>query len=615
MKSRKKLKNTILIFIISYILFCFFGCRLKAEQKSLSKQFDSIDALIMQNQTLSALKELKKTEKKVHDVWSYIGVFKRYQILGESVKSEKILQKALKKNSGNVELLAVYTNFLLRQGRLDESAKTAQKLKGTKYASLYSEFVLRKMLWKKDVTFDVLVNDEMYYQIFMDAYKGGKNSMWLRNCAVYCLLKGLYNQAVSVVPEYYADVDDSYFWALCYYDAGKYYDSIEALDASKSLLKDYSNKAIFKTTLVRQVSLESDAYMAVSDMQSAEAARQAIVLNIDNMNVRKNDEALLSTILLNSAVWAGNQGMDGQSADLLFYIVNRWQDFVPGLIFYSDFAYRSSLEREEDAEIKALRRAGIRSLEMEKYDNRRKIPLSDAIFRIDSSIERTNDPYLNIARLDLKYKTDKSISEKDKNRDLWMLLENSFSKGNGYDVLLVEYALSFLLKTKQYDDAWNLFYKYVVANGSYDEKKPFWQQFIAQVRLYDLPIAEFGAWFSAFKKLTDEALRLYEYCVYESGGILEDGFISQDVSTASCMNLGDIYVSLGKNNKALDVYGKIAGRESRNSLRSEIFYRIACIYAGQGDIKNALRSAEYSYSLYPENARASLLKEKLMINE
>ena len=77
------------------------------------------------------------------------------------------------------------------------------------------------------------------------------------------------------------------------------------------------------------------------------------------------------------------------------------------------------------------------------------------------------------------------------------------------------------------------------------------------------------------------------------------------------MNLAEIYVAERKREKALDLYGRAAGRESRNSTRSEIFYRIARIYVAMGDTKNALRSAEYASSLYPENARASVLKEKL----
>ena len=126
---------------------------------------------------------------------------------------------------------------------------------------------------------------------------------------------------------------------------------------------------------------------------------------------------------------------------------------------------------------------------------------------------------------------------------------------------------------------------------------------------------EFGAWFAAYNKMADEALRLHEYCVYESAGLLQEGYISQSVSTASCLNLGSIYISLGKKLKALDLYGKAAGRESSNAKRSELFYRIACIYASDGDIKNALRSAEYAASLYPDNARASMLKDKLKITQ
>ena len=44
-----------------------------------------------------------------------------------------------------------------------------------------------------------------------------------------------------------------------------------------------------------------------------------------------------------------------------------------------------------------------------RYDNRRKIPMSDALYTIDEALRRTNDPYLNIAKLDLRYKTVRSI--------------------------------------------------------------------------------------------------------------------------------------------------------------------------------------------------------------
>ena len=569
----------------------------------------------MQNQMQSALKELKKVEKRAYDSWSYIGIYKRYMTLGESERAEKLIKKALKKNSSNVELQAIYTQFLLRADRLNEAGKWAGKLRGTKYASFYSEYILRDSAEKAAASDNAFAfyTDESYYQIFLDAYAASKNPVWLRNCAVFNLINGNYDLAAALYPAAFLDADDAFFWATVCYDAGQFYDSIEAIESSRQLMTGYQNSVSFKTSAIQLAALESDSYMAVSEMEAAENARRGIVLNLDELKVRKSDEELLSNIVLNSAKWAENQGLDEQNADLLFYAVNRWPDNVPALILYADFAYRSNLEREEDAEIAALRKAGISTLEMERYDNRRKIPMSDALYRIDEALRRTNAPYLHIAKLDLKYKTDTSISEKDKNRDLWNMLENSFDEDGEYKGLLVQYALNFLLNTKQYEDAWKLFYSYVTSISDYDAKREFWEQFIEKARVYNLPFVEFGAWFAANQKLADEALRLHEYCVYESSGLREEGFISQRASTAVCLNLGNVYVSLGKRAKALDLYGRAAGRESSNAKRSEIFYRIACIYAGDGDIKNALRSAEYASSLYPDNARASMLKDRLSL--
>ena len=613
MKEVKKLKSFISISIfLGMILFCFSACSMRAEQNSLTSQLEIIDALISQNQMQSAIKELKKVEKRAYDSWSYIGIYKRFILIGEQNLAEKIIKKALKKNKQNQELLAVYTNFLLRQNRLEDAGKYAENLRNGNYASLYSELVLRES--QKQVTDQgayAFYQNEDFYQIYLDAYKGSKNPIWLRNCAVYNLTQGLYNQASLLNPPAYADVDDAYFWGLCLYDAGKYNFAIEALEKAHKYYSDYDNKKQFKCNEIQIVALESDAYMAVSDFEQADLVRSCVVNNIDTVFADIKDDTLLPIIMVNSAIYAKNQMSEDYFADLLFYIVNRWPDYVPALILYSDFAYTSNLEKKEDDEVAALRRAGIKSLEMEKYDSRRKIPLSDALYRIEQSLKRKADPYLSITKLDLKYKTDPKLSEKDKYRDLWVLLEDNYIEGEIYHTLLVQYALNFLLTTKEYDDAWNLFYKFTTSHGTYDVKRDFWEQFIEQMKYYDLPIVEMAAWFASDLKKTNEAIRIYEYCVYESAGLLEDGLISPLVSSASCMNLANIYFSIGKKDRALDLYGKIAGREVNNAKRSEIFYRIACIYSALGDIKNALRSSEYASSLYPENERASVLKDKL----
>ena len=540
--------------------------------------------------------------------------------LGEAGLAEKTLKKALKKNQDNQELLAIYAIFLMRHDRMQEASKFTDKLRGTKYASINSELILKNALEESSFEKSAFYKNPQFYQVYYDAYMGSKNPIWLRNCAVCNLINGLYDACLSLVPQAFADVDDAYFWALVQYDGGRFYESLDTLDYAKHFLSNYRDSSRFKTSLIQLAALESDNYMAASDIEKAELARRDIVLGLDTLTVSKADEKLLPVLVLNSAIWARNQGLDDRCADLLFYMVNRWENYTPSLILYSDFAYSSNQERKEDDEIKALRRAGISTLDMQKYDSRRKIPLSDALYRIEKAYSVTKDPYLSIAKLDLHYKMNPEITEREKNRDLWVILEDSYDESQKFKTLLVQYALNFLIRTKQYEDAFHLFTRYIEdinieLLGAKDQNVFSWDSFMENLRLYDFSIVEFSTWFAAYFHKKSEAIRLYEYCVYESGGILEEGFISQNVSIASCMNLAEIYVAERQKEKALDLYGRAAGRESRNSVRSEIFYRIARIYVSMGDNKNALRSAEYASSLYPENARASVLKDKLSIQK
>ena len=609
----------LLISLISIFLPCFSSCKMKAEQKSLTSQFETIDALINQSQMDLAVKSLKKIEKKAHDNWSNIAVFKRYILLGEKERADLLLKKALKKNSENLELLAVYSNFLIKENRFDEAKNYAKKLCGTKYSSLYSELILKSAVNQKtqneNSSKSLFYDEQQFYQIYLDAYNSTKNPIWLKNCAVFDLTNGYFEKASLLNPGVYADADDAFFWAEILYDAKKYYASLEVLEKSKKIMNDYQNKSRFMTSEVKIAALESDIYMALSDMENSQKIRQNLIDEIENIHITSEDEQYLPVIFVNSAIWEMNCGNADACADLLFYAVNKWTDYVPALVLYADFAYNSSLQRKEDTEILALRNAGITSLEMEKYDKRRKIPLSDAIYRIDTALEKKNDPYLEIVKLDLKYKTNKNLSEKEKNRDLWYLLEDIYETEKTYNYLLVQYALNYLLRTNQKTDAWKVFYDYVSQKNNFSEKRNFWKQFIEKINEIELPVCEFAGYFAAENKLVEEAVRIYEYCVYESAGFLEDGLISPNVSTQACMNLADIYFSIGKKDKALKLYGIISGRETKNSLRSDIFYRIANIYVAQGDIKNALRLAEYSYSLYPQSVRASVLKDKLHLYE
>lgn len=587
---------------------------MKAEQKSFSKQFETIDNLISQKQITSAKKQLKKFEKKIFDSWSCIGIYKRYIKINEKKLAENLLKKTIKKNHENNEIIALYSHFLINENRLDEAKKISENLRETKFASLYSQIILMESLRKireldlnktnglnnssslnstfglnADPRIKFFQNDD-FYQIYLDAYKTSKNTFWIRNCAVQDILCGFYNRASDLVPVAFSDADDAFFWAQILYDAAKYDECVDSIQKSKKMFNDYQNKKIFKVNETKLIALESDSYMALSDMQNAEKVRKEISLE----NLDLNDENL-PIILTNRAIWAKNNNLENEFADLLFTTVTNFKTFVPSLVLYSDFAFNSNLQKEEDIETLALRKGGFKSLSMEKYDNRRKIPLSDAIYRIDEALKIEQNPYLFIAKIDLNIKTQPNLSQKEKNYQIWNLLETT-EELDGYNSqkteLLVQYALSYLLQTNQNEDAKQLFTSFVQKYDFYDEKIPFWNNFLENLTKFDLKLIEFASIFAIQEKKQNEAIRLLEYCVYESSGILRDGNIAQNVSTETCMNLGDVYFSVGNKDKSLELYGKIAGRETKQFLRSEIYYRIASIYFSLGDFNNALRSTQ-----------------------
>ena len=622
----RKIKVKIISGILfSILIIALSSCKMRAEQKSLTSHFEIIDSFISDGDFKAALKELKNLEKLAYDAWAYIGIYKRYIQLCEEDRAEKVLKKALKKNKHNEELIAVYSDFLLRHNRLSEAAKRAEELRGGKYGSLFSEAVLR-IEQEKTSAFEhpEYYKESKFYEIYFDAYKARNNPMWLRNCAVYHLIDGSYERAASIAPGSYSEPDDAYFWAMVMYDAAHYYDCAAIAEVGIRLLDNLSPLSNYKINpqthpdVLHLAALESDAYLAVAEVEKAQEARSVLFTRLEDYeNPTEEQSELLKLLAINSAIYANSVDDDVVITDMLSYVTSKWPEYEKGLILYADYAYRSNLMREEDMEVQALRKAGLKTLEMERYDSRRKLPMDNAIAMIDSAVEKEINPELLLLQLDVKYKLDTTYTVKQKTADLWKLLESSNTDEKRFYLEIVEYALSFLINTNQYDDAYELFYKYISKTYDFNIQESFWTQVGSILPRLEPLIAEYAAYFAARQKLYDETIRFYEYCVFESGGMNlmeKEGatqFVSPYVSNASVMNLADIYYSIGKKDRAIDLYGAAAGRENGSYRKSDIFYRLALVYESSGDKKSALRALEYSIDIYPANARSALLKDKL----
>ena len=616
---KKPCRRLLYCFSLIILLPAFFmSCSKNVERLSFTAALDEIDALINQNQFKDAEKELGKIEKYAYSSWSEIGIFRRYNQMSLYDKAEKVLVSSIKKNPENLELNAVYANFLLRRDRYADALAAGKILQGSIYGSIYSEIVMKDTLKKSESsTLRKIFESSDYFQVYYDAYTGTKDNAWLRNCALMYLSNGEYAKAGNLCPEEVYGADDAFFWAELSYDANRFADAVNYCDTAEKLLKNASGKTLKRVSATKVYSLLSDSYISLSDAEMAETTRQKYLDSIKNyeggwyLPEDYEKDEMLPVIFVNSAKWA-RDNQDLQNCEkLLSFSVKYWPDYIPALCAYSDFAIKSNEKRIEDKGMLELRDHGLATLEMEKYDNRVRIPVSDAIYRIDESLKRVKSPLLYIVRQDLRYKTEVTLTEKEKTADIWRILEENMLSPAVYDELLLSYAENYFLQSKLVEDAWKLFYKYISKKYGIASDSKFWENIIR--RIHDLSLHELilASYFATLSQRAEDAKCLYENVVFENGDNSPEATVSILAPDSSCMNLALIYNSLGLKNEALNLYGKTNGRSSDFYVKSLAMYRMALIYYKADDLKNARRCAEYAVSLDKRNAEARLLISKI----
>lgn len=618
---KKSVRNFLCIALAVLFLPVFFSCSNHAEEKSVSSALDQIDILINQEQFKDAERELDKVEKKSYSSWIEIGIFKRYIKLNLLGKAEKTIVRAIKKNPKNIELNAVYAHFLLKNGRIEESLSVGKNLQGSRYGSVYSEAVFRNVLDKsKKTELEKIFLESEYFPVYYDAYVGTKNSAWLRNCALLRLAHGSYEKAAEIHPgsQNIIEANDGFFWSLVMYDAACFGESVNYGKVALALADSRTGKLKHFVSVPEISAVLQDSYICLGDSADAELIRRNFLDSIadssgnfilSDYECAEND--FLPPIFVNSAKWAIDSGNEERAVLLLTACVEDWPDYVPGLALYADFAYSSNLPQNTEFTQMQLRDNGLASLEMERYDRRPKIPVSDAVVRIDESLSRKKSPLLFVVRLDLKYKIDKSFTETEKTADIWKILEENAISPSVYPEILFVYALNFLLESKQLDEAWKLFYKCISAKYEIPCDNDFWTNVVKKINVFSSVDAEYAFYFSMLAGRNSDSVRLGEYCVFENSGNDEKKYVNVATSDSAAMNLAMIYNSIGRKNDALELYKKVNGRSSAKKIKSLAMYRMALIYLDSKDLKNARVCAEYSSSLDPKNAEAKLLVTKI----
>ncbi|MCR4821819.1 MAG: hypothetical protein K5873_02985 [Treponema sp.] len=602
------------------------------------KDLESVDIFIKNGDTGEAMSLLKKAEKKAYSSFARIGVYRRYMTLGEEKRAENVLTKGLKKLPDNEELSAVYGHFLLRHDRLSEAVKVTACLEGGQYGSIRSEALMKTLLETENITdLSSPLFSLGFTSTYYDMYVGTNDSRWLRNCALIYLLSGDYSMASSLQREL-EDSQDALFWAYVQYDSANY-------DMAAENLKMVTSPLLRESAAL----LASDAYMMLDDEESAENEREIFI--------KGQNASSAPALYVNSSLYAFRHQKYRQAYEYLISALIAEPDFIPALISYGKLSWEDSQPVEMSALEESLRKTSLRTNKMREYDERPKFTIADALYRMDETLERESKAGLKhnddliVERISLYLKNHPELNLTQKTVCIWEELERNRLGTNLYPSHLVQFAVQKFLSYGLFEEGRELFMNYIDAKfdlnyrqqsseaGSKDSvqtdifggekivKIPLIPESVARLAFGDRAAdktdkmevweVEYAAYFSLLEKNISAAKRLYEYVVFETGGVKSANSsgnissVSSLASPSSAANLAMIYSSWGERNKAMSLYSLAAGKAKSSQIKSKLLLRLAKLQIDSGDEESALTSLKYSLLLDMSNADARLLKRQI----
>jgi len=636
----------VLLLTAALLLPVFISCSSHSEGASFTKDLDVIDNCITSGDTKEALSLLRKVSKHAYSSYARIGIYKRYMILGEKKDAEKTLVVALKKIPKNSELTAVYTHFLLREGRIDEALERSRLLSGTEYGSLYAESVFRAAAQRGSDAASVFVAHKKYkapkvekknaqeaspfslqeffrssqfVAVYADAWKGTKNVLWLRNAAVLNMRAGTYANAVLLAPTKMENQEESLFWGTIYFDANRYGESL-------AVLLEYPAATIVDTvnTIPEEIAaLVADDYYILGDEDSSQNARLSLLAQaepyITSFENARGDplhaisfDKKLSTIIpivyINNARYAYLHGDIIAEYDALSHLVSLFPEYEPGLAAYGQFALDTLRRPPEDYILQELRAAGLRTILMEQNDAIPKVAVADAIEKIDATLAKRTVPALVVLRQELLDETDTTTSPAERISRIWKMLEQNETGTDLYPPEIMRYAVSRLIALGARDKGESLFMDYLHAEYknafNFPAEKP---------ELLSLWECEAAAWFAADRGKGADSKRLYEFIIEKYAG--RTPIINSTAENSSVIhayiNLASLYTSYGEESRAYDLLNEANARITEPVLKSEILFRMAELSNTLGDVSSARMSLQKALSINPSLNRARLLLKQI----
>ena len=600
--------------VATVMLPLFVSCSSHSRGVSFTSKLDAVDAFVAQGDTGAALKELKSLSKEAFSFFERLGVYKRFVSLGEEKLAEKYLRSSLKKLPENTELSAVYASLLLRRGEVEKALKVSRCLEETRYAGLYAECVLRDVLktsaGPQKTTVEPKTTSSPFKSkdlchIYELAWKTTKNPLWLINAASVYMLNGSFSEAILLYPGSLKNAHEALFWGTIFYDASNYSRASEALSQGCGKSED-------KEELLKVSALLSDSYIMLDAEDEAQNVREEMLSFARENKMQGN---LIPVLGINSALYMRQHGETAEENKILLELLDSYPSYEPALAAYGELSLDSLNAPEEDEVYASLRKAGLKTLGMEKRDAVPVVTPEDALSRIDKAPEK--DAKLVVLKEKLTSKINYSLSDQSYVARVWSVLEANRLENGSYAPEIVQWATDTLIRHGSLADAYEFFFSNMKALHGNDfvcHEKP------ELLTLWEL---ECAAWFYAkgtgltvnTLSNADIAERLYSYIVEEYGPrtpVAKNSWQNNAVINAY-VNLGVIYSSTGREADALSVLNKANGRAVDAGLKAEILYRMAVIQNAMGNTTSTVKLLKDALKLDGNHNRSRLLLKKISV--
>jgi tetratricopeptide (TPR) repeat protein len=191
---------------------------------------------------------------------------------------------------------------------------------------------------------------------------------------------------------------------------------------------------------------------------------------------------------------------------------------------------------------------------------------------------------------------------KQRETEIWAMLEKYGNETNPYPKYLVRYASWFFLSNDKTGEAESLLKNHFTQKIARKENEK------SEIDINALNLEDYAPWEAEYVAFID----CVKYQKYDKAKPLYEMLRQKNkLSRTAMLNLGGIYEAESDYNKAVSLYAEAARKTENLKEKSDIHYRIAQIQVARNDFASAELSLNYAVQLDSGNTRARLLLKKI----